>query len=498
MELPNSLVGNGRKRIIFEDEINRDTIIEVLQKAMTIHLQNQKEMQYLIDYYKGKQSILNRANPYASDINNKVVLNYAYSSVRDIVGYTFGKDAEITQRKFKSKEDVETLSDIFNYENSSIADTEAATMAAITGIGYQSTLPTEELDSDYMPDIPIKINSLSPLTTFVVQSAKIGNPIRLSCTYWTDLNGKYTYFTAFTDTECYHIRAKANGTMASIIGDNEILDVIPNIIGLNPISMIQNNAFLMGDFEIAITVLDALNQIASDSVNDVENVIKSLLVVINAELEDGASKDIKENRILELVGNPGLGNVDAKFIYQQLDSQGIQNLREYFEEAYKIIIGIPDRKTRGGGGGDTGDAVKLRDGWADIEVVARVKEKYFKVAKKKQIGVAIAILKGLNLIGTELKLIDIDVKLPRNKNDNLQTKAQSYATLVGTKTIAPEDALNIADMTTDTAEVIRRGDKYWEEKNVNNNVNNSNNEKDINSSEGDKSDDTSETNSEEQ
>ena len=56
--------------------------------------------------------------------------------------------------------------------------------------------------------------------------------------------------------------------------ENEI-NVVPNIIGLNPISMIQNNAFLMGDFEVAITVLDALNQIASDSVNDVENVIKS-------------------------------------------------------------------------------------------------------------------------------------------------------------------------------------------------------------------------------
>ena len=64
----------------------------------------------------------------------------------------------------------------------------------------------------------------------------------------------------------------------------------------------------------------------------------------------------------------------------------------------------------------------------------------------------------------EIRLKDIDVKLPRNKNDNLQTKAQSYASLVSTKTIAPEDALNIADMTTDTAEVIRRGDEYWKKK----------------------------------
>lgn len=473
-------IGKGRKRIIINDEINKNTIITILKKAMTTHLQNVKDMEYLIDYYKGKQAILNRENPYASDINNKIVLNYALSSVRDIVGYTFGKDAEIVQRKVKFKEDIETLSDILNYENSSLADTETATMAAITGVGYECTLPSQELLSDYMPDVPIRINSLDVLTTFVVQSATIGNPVIMSCTYWSDDN--FTYFTCFTDTECYYIKSKGTGgVIATNNKDIELIN-ITNIIGLNPITMIQNNAFLMGDFEVAITVLDALNQIASDSVNDVENVIKSLLVVINAELEDGAGDEIKKNRILELVGNPGVGNVDAKFIYQQLDSLGIQNLREYLEEAYKIIIGIPDRKTRGGGGGDTGSAVELRDGWADIEIVARIKEKYFKVGKKKQIAVAIAILKGLNIINKELRMKDIDIKLPRNKNDNLQSKTQSYSTIIATKTIAPEDALNIADMTTDTAEVIRRGEAYWKEKesiddtiqNINDDIKNSN------------------------
>ncbi|MBQ9298763.1 MAG: phage portal protein [Clostridia bacterium] len=150
-------------------------------------------------------------------------------------------------------------------------------------------------------------------------------------------------------------------------------------------------------------------------------------------------------------------------MYQQLDSMGIQNLREYLEEAYKTIIGIPDRKTRGGGGGDTGDAVKLRDGWADIEIVARIKESYFKIAKKKQIAVAIKILQLLGLARIDFKTIDLDVKFTRNKNDNLQTKAQAFSTLHGTKTLDPADSLEMCDMTTDVVEVIDRGKKYWEE-----------------------------------
>lgn len=140
---------------------------------------------------------------------------------------------------------------------------------------------------------------------------------------------------------------------------------------------------------------------------------------------------------------------------------GIGNLREYLEEAYKTIIGIPDRKTRGGGGGDTGDAVKLRDGWADIEIVARIKESYFKIAKKKQIAVAIKILQLLGLAKIDFKTIDLDVKFTRNKNDNLQTKAQAFSTLHGTKTLDPADALEMCDITTDVVEVIDRGKKYW-------------------------------------
>ncbi len=451
------MIGQGRRKIIIDKEINKDTIIDVLNEAWSYHRENVRDMKYLIDYYKGQQDISKRNPAYASGINNKITVNYAYSSIRDLVGYTFGKPTQIIQRKTKYKKDIEKIADIMEYENSSTVDNEVATMAAITGIGYICTLPTEELYSDYMPDIPLKINSLDILSTFIIQSAKMGNPDILSCTYYTDKIN--TYFLCFTDTEIYRITCKGNNSLSN---QAELIEVDVNPLGLNPIIMVQNNNFLMGDFETAISVLNALNQIASDSVNDVENVIKSLLVIINAELNDNTAEKIKKNRILEIVGNIGQ-NVDAKFIYQQLDAMGIENLREYFEEAYKTIIGIPDRKTRGGGGGDTGDAVKLRDGWADIEIVARIKENYFKIAKKKQLAVIITILQKLNLINNSIKTIDMDIKFSRNKNDNLQSKAQSYATLVGTKTITPEDALTIADMTTDSVEIAAKGKKYWED-----------------------------------
>ena len=57
---------------------------------------------------------------------------------------------------------------------------------------------------------------------------------------------------------------------------------------------------------------------------------------------------------------------------------------------------------------------------------------------------------------------NLDIKFSRNKTDNLQSKAQSYSTFVGTKSIAPEDALEMCDVTTDVVEVAARGKKYWD------------------------------------
>lgn len=452
------MILKGRKRIITDREINRENLIYILNESLSIHNQNVIESKKLIDYYLGDQDILRRPESDMSDINNKVVVNYAFSSERDIIGYTFGKSAEIISSTGKNRREIKKLVDIMKYENTDLVDNEASLLAGITGLAYYCVLPSKEIRSDYMPEVPIQLHAADIFNTFVVRSNDIGKPVVLSVIYRTDK--KNTYYTCFTDTFIWKVTVPG---WNSVSLTNYMIEESVNPIGLNPIIAIENNLFLMGDFEVAITIFDAINGIASDSVNDVENVIKSLLVLIGADLEEDEVPRIKKNRILKLLGTPGV-NLDAKFIYQQLDAEGIQNLREYFEEAYKIILGIPDRKTRGGGGGDTGDAVELRDGWADIEIVARLKDQYMKVAKKKQIGVVIRILQRLRLISDKLSLKDIDIKYPRNKTNNVQTKAQSFATLHGTHVFDPVDSLAMVNLTTDVEETIERGEKYWNER----------------------------------
>jgi SPP1 family phage portal protein len=461
----------GRKLIIVDEEVSPATIKDVIEKAWTDFKRNQIQINKLIEYYLGRQNQNSNGSTtdfYGKNIENQTTINYASSTVRTIVGYTYSQGAQITQRKGKHLKDIEKLIDVMNYENSETIDHEIGTMASICGMCYMGLFPTPELYSDYMPDYPVVPMFLDPRTTFTVCSPKPGNPTILSVSYYVSKEKNKTVFYAYTDNERYVLECEGQGTFSK--NSCEITDFGRNPMELNPIVLVRNNQFMLGDFELATEISDALNLLASDSISDVENVIKSLLIIMNAEITADEAEKARKNRILQLIGQPGQ-NVDAKFIYQQLDALGIQNLREYLEEAYKTVVGIPDRKTRSGGGGDTGDAVKLRDGWADIEIVARIKEQYFKIAKKKQLAVAIKILKLLGQVSDGFTLEDIDIKMPRNKHDNIQSKAQSYSTLMSTNTIAPEDALSMADMTNDITGVVERGKKYKEENQDNSYVN---------------------------
>lgn len=449
----------GRQRIILPyDEVTPNNLHEVMQKALGIHKQNSRDCEYLIDYFLGDQDILYRTGGGTSNINNRTVVNYAFPITREIVGYTLGNEVELTQKKLEDQDDVSKLSDIYSYEFSYYVDICSAIYASICGVAYQITLPSRDISKDSTPDIPITYAYLDPRTTFVIQSSEIGNPTILSGFYNDNkVTGKREY-------TCYTNKYKFQFTNMNM----DTLKIEANPIKMNPITMVENSLFLTGDWEQAISVMNASNQVTSDSLNDIEGMIKSLLVILGAEFdddnEDASLRKVKDNRLLTLTRGTGdNSNLDAKFIAPQLDSISVENIRKYLEDARNVITGIPDRSANSSGG-DTGQAVLNRDGWTDIEIVARLKELFFKKAKKQQLAVGIKILQMLGLISKDLSVLDIDLSIGRHSQDNLQTKTQAFATLVATGELAVIDCLELANLTNKTREMVERGKKEKEER----------------------------------
>lgn len=442
----------GRKRIILDfDEVTPENLFQIMQKALAIHNQNARDCNYLIEYFLGKQDILNRQGNYTNQINNKTVANYAFPITREIVGYTYGNPVELVQKNMNFQQDIAKLSDYYSYENGYYVDICTAIYCSICGVGYQITLPSKDISQDTTPDVPIIYDYLDPRNTFIVQSSEIGNPTILSCHYTVNSQTNKKEYVCYTNDYKF--------TFSNM--DKTTLNTMPNPIGKNPISMIENSLFLTGDWEQAISVMNAINQVASDSLNDIEGTIRSLLVILGAEFadddNDASLTKVKENRILTLTRASGdSSNLDAKFIAPQLDSTSTQNIRDYLEEARNIITGIPDRSSNSSGG-DTGLAVLNRDGWTDIEIVARLKELFFKKGKKEQLSVGIKILQLLDLVDDDLSVMDIDLIIGRHSQDNLQTKTQAFSTLVATGELAVIDCLELSNLTNKTSEMVERG-----------------------------------------
>lgn len=445
-------INYGRQRILLDyEEVTPQNVIEVLEKATKIHDSNKSDCDYLIQYFLGEQDILTRESSSTSNINNKTVVNYAFPITREIVGYTLGSPVEFVAKNDK-QDQVQIINDSYDYESVNTTDMCAALYASICGVGYYITLPSTEITKDNTPEIPLIVDYLDPRNTFVVQSNTIGNPQIMSCT--------------IIETEDVTLHICYTDQYRLIVEDMEKVTVESNPIGKDPITMLENSLFLTGDWEQAISVMNATNLVASDSLNDIEGTIRSLLVITGTEFEEGKEdeslKNIKTNRLLTLV-SPGGTNVDAKFIAPILESASVQNIREYLDEARNIITGIPDRDNNASGG-DTGTAVLNRNGWTDIEIVARFKEMFIKKARKKQLEIGLAILKTLNLVEDDMRVLDVDITIGRHTTDNLSTKTTAFSTLVATGELATIDALELSGLTNRTAEMVERGKLEKEER----------------------------------
>lgn len=449
----------GRTKIVLDYKtITPSNFLEVFDKALPIHEKNASDCDKLIGIFLGKQDILNRPAPNTSNINNKTVVNYAFPITRQIVGYTYGNPVELIQKDQSKQKDVQVLNDVFSYEGVYTTDVCAAIYSSVCGIGYEITMPSSEISKDNTPDEPIVVDYLDPRYTFVVQSTDIGNPQIMSCMMTCDCEGNNKKYIAFTD--------KYKFVLDYTEGDRK-LTYSKNVIGLDPIVAFDNSLFLTGDWEQAISVMDALNLVTSDSLDDIEGTVKSLLVLIGCELDDSETtlKNIKDKRLLSLAGGTESvsSNLDAKFIAPKLDSVSVQNIRDFLADARNVITGIPDRSANSAGG-DTGEAVINRDGWTDIEIVAKLKEMFFKKSKKRQVSIAIKILQKLEKISDDLSAVDIDVKIGRHTTDNLGTKTAAFSTLVATGELATIDCLEMSGLTTRTTEVVERGEKFRKER----------------------------------
>lgn len=397
------------------DVIDKSNVVQVLKKALETHDVNKSDIQYLYDYYKGKQPILNRIKDIRPEINNKLVENRANEIVSFKVGYLMGEPVQYVCRggSDEHSEAINQLNEFVFAEDKAAKDKELADWFTICGTSYRMILPDAVDDED---EAPFEIYTLDPRYSFVVYHSGLGNKRKMGVKYIV-LQDDSVIYSVYTDKMYFEIK------------DDKIIKAQPHSLGCVPIIEYPANTSRLGAFEIVLPLLDAINEIGSNRLDGVEQFVQAILLLKGVDIDSEDFKALKENGGLKV---PLEG--DAKYLVQELNQTQTQTLVDYMYQTVLTICGMPNRNG-GSSTSDTGSAVIMRDGWSAAEARAKDTELMFKMAEREFLRLVISITNTLR--DMSLKLSAIEIRFTRRNYENIQEKAQVLTTMLANNKIHP-------------------------------------------------------------
>lgn len=468
----------GRKIILSdytEDELDEQTISKILTDKFYIHESNIEEINYLYDYYKGKQNILNKVKVVRENINHKVLENNAYFIVEFKKGYVFGEPIQYVQRGDSANDEVLILNSYMLAEDKQVKDSDLSEWLYIGGVAPRMVIPEKDNEES-----PFSLYNLNPQNAFVVYNNGLGNKPLFGVTYYINEKGNKVG-TIYTKNKVYSFKGDSAKFDVKFV-DNHVLKRIP-------IFEYTLNQSRLGIIEIVKSLLDVLNDIDSNDMDAIDQFVQSLVVFVNNDVDAETFKELMELGAVKVKTENPSTPADVKLLVNDMSHA---DTKVYYDRIYNqmlTIVGVPSKNDKASGG-DTGQARLLGEGWTMADERAKQDENAFKKTAKEELKLILDICRRSPASGiSQLKLKDVDIKFTRNKSDNLLVKAQSLSMLKQAQ-IAPDIAMTVSGLFSDPNETYYKSKEYygenlWKEetKEITNSIENSEDDKNEDSSE---------------
>ncbi|MBS6062744.1 MAG: phage portal protein [Peptostreptococcaceae bacterium] len=442
---------NGRRMIKNSaTEITRNNVVSVLTEALNTHNLNESEIDYLYNYYRGKQPIIYRTKTVRPEICNKIVENRANEIVSFKVGYLCGEPIQYVSRNGGDDkvENINLLNEFMFSEDKACQDQEIVEWQMICGTAFRLVLPDSKIDIDKDEgEAPFEIYTLDPRNTFIVYSNEIGNKPLMAVKYKVD---------ELTNIRTYSIYTKDT---YFLIEDDRISGEQNHALGMIPIFEYPANNSRLGAFEIVLSLLDAINNVESNRLDGIEQIIQSFIKFVNCDITADDFKELKELGAIK-VKSPDGQKADVDIVKSELDQNQTQTTKEDLYNSILTICGMPNRNG-GSSTSDTGAAVVLRDGWSLAEARAKDSEHIFKKSEKKMLKLVLRICNEMSDL--DLKLKDIDIRFTRRNYENIQSKSQVLISMLQEPKIHPQLAFLHSGLFTDAESAYAMSMKYYEE-----------------------------------
>lgn len=453
---------HGRKKILSSvDEINSDNLLDVLQKAMLVHLQNKSDIDYLYDYYKGDQPILRRVKEIRPDIINNIPINHANAIVSFKVGYQFGIPMQYTANRVENgiPAEIEDLNSLMSYENKAKKDKDLGEWQMICGTGYKITLPDDVL-SEEEDEAPFEINILEPSRTFVIYSAKIGGKPLAGVTFWID--GDYTGSdnSATPSLLNGYVIAVYTPTQYFEIKNGKVSKLLKNTLGMIPIVEYPLNNARLGAFEVVIDILNAISEIESNRLDGLEQFVQAFIKFVNCDIDENEYQRFLELGAIKVASHEGK-NADVDMVTSELSQTQTQTLVDDLYNSVLTICGVPSQSNANTSDSSNNGAVLVKNGWSSAESRAKDAEVMFEASERETLKIVLKILRDKGVLN--LKVSDIKMVFPRRNYEDIQSKVQALVSMLSNEKIHPKDAYAHCGLFTDPETASENGLKWYKE-----------------------------------
>lgn len=393
------------------EKITPDNVAKVLSDTIGKRNLNKVMIDYLYRYYKGDQPILYRNKLVRPEVNNKIVENHALETVKFKAGQIYGEPIQYVCKKKKANEEInaqiDLLNDYLDDANADARNIQLGIYQSAIGTAYKCILRNDDWTND--SDLPpFQIFIPYPGDVYIIYSRKTGKAM-LSVQILKD-EEEQQYYLCYSANQYFVIQ---NGT---------VKEYGINGFGGIPIIEYPNNHDRLSDIEIAATAFDAINKYQSDRLNGVEQFVQALMKFKNCEIDEQEFlKMIKLGAVS--VKDTGNGTQsDVELMTAELNQSESQVAKDDIYNNMLIVEAMPNRQSNTGG--DTGNAVYLRNGWDFAERDAKLVEAFTREAEKASARIILNIIRKTSN-DIHISTRDFDVKITRNPTDNMLVKAQA-------------------------------------------------------------------------
>ena len=419
--------------------LNEELILDLIQK----HSTEKARLNKLLRYYKNENDkITNREYKNKNKPQNRLSHPYCQYITNTAVGYFLGKPVAYSTEDNKL---LESLTDIFRYNDEADNNTTLAKMASIYGYAYEIMY----IDKYAKP----RFKAIDPAELIVCYDNTLEENIVLAIRYYDEEVGEDEVITRL---EIY--TKPIQNEQGQVVGNGKLIKGIlkDDAVTLQeeldcyfddiPVNVYINNDELYGDFERVLNLIDAYDQTQSDTANDFELFTNCMLVVNGELIDDEQAQNLSDINVIQFLNSDS----DAKYLIKNIQDTALENYKNRLNEDIHRFSFVPNMADENFSNNASGVAMKFK--LMGLENLISVKEAKFKKGLMKRIELLCAYTKMKN--NSDYSYLAIEPIFTRNTPANELEISQMMQNLTGI--LSEETVIGLHPKVTDTQAEIQR------------------------------------------